>query len=261
MCCNFHQRRDWLSCHQVSPSFFPASLPLRSPRHPAGSEAGRRESELALVNILTEILSTDAPPTPMNAKQLLYYLCIYMIFGSSLKLYSCTVPSLPPSSTPFSLPLCLPPRSALSKCCIIMLGIILIPPLPQPSNLQPHPSNSSVLQGVQRCGGFGRRWGGEIGEVGMSFSCAAAKWWWNHMEAGGGVCKEGNREMGGGEGKLHGSVNDFLAVQRDVKDRLTRDGVASKLMSYTFHAEKEKGKRRGRGGRRDGAGGTRWWQR
>lgn len=68
------------------------------------------------------------------------------------------------------------------------------------------------------------------------------------MEAGGGVCKEGNREMGGGEGELHGSVNDFLAVQRDVKDRLTRDGVASKLMSYTFHAEKEKGKRRGRGG-------------
>lgn len=44
------------------------------------------------------------------------------------------------------------------------------------------------------------------------------------MEAGGGgVFREGNREMGGtGErGELHGSVNDFLAVQRDVKDRLT----------------------------------------
>ena len=42
-----------------------------------------------------------------------------------------------------------------------------------------------------------------------------------------GVCREGNREMGWGgvgeeqAGELHGSVNDFLAVQRDVKDRLT----------------------------------------
>ena len=42
-----------------------------------------------------------------------------------------------------------------------------------------------------------------------------------------GVCREGNREMGWGgvgegqTGELHGSVNDFLAVQRDVKDRLT----------------------------------------
>lgn len=42
------------------------------------------------------------------------------------------------------------------------------------------------------------------------------------MEAGrGGFCGEGNREMGGREGVLHGGVNDFLAVQRDVKDRLT----------------------------------------
>lgn len=42
------------------------------------------------------------------------------------------------------------------------------------------------------------------------------------MEAGGGVvCREGNGEMGEREGELHGGVNDFLAVQRDVKDRLT----------------------------------------
>lgn len=64
---------------------------------------------------------------------------------------------------------------------------------------------------------------GEFGGGGMSFSCAAAKmmmkpyggwwWWWG--------CREGNKEMGDGEGELHGSVNDFLAVQRDVKDRLT----------------------------------------
>lgn len=42
------------------------------------------------------------------------------------------------------------------------------------------------------------------------------------MEAGGGgVCREGNREMGGREGELHSGLNDFLAVQRDVKDRPT----------------------------------------
>lgn len=39
--------------------------------------------------------------------------------------------------------------------------------------------------------------------------------------SGSGVCREGNREMGEQEGKLHSGINDFLAVQRDVKDRLT----------------------------------------
>lgn len=60
--------------------------------------------------------------------------------------------------------------------------------------------------------------------------------------------------LGGGRGKgvwLHSGLNDFLAVQRDVKDRPTRDGAVSKLMSYTFHAVKEKeGRRRRRGSRR-----------
>lgn len=44
------------------------------------------------------------------------------------------------------------------------------------------------------------------------------------MEAGGcGVCREGNREMGGWgwEGDLHSGLNDFLAVRRDVKERPT----------------------------------------
>lgn len=35
------------------------------------------------------------------------------------------------------------------------------------------------------------------------------------------VSKEGNGEMVGVWGAIHSSVNDFLAVQRDVKDRLT----------------------------------------
>lgn len=52
-------------------------------------------------------------------------------------------------------PLSLPSHSALSKCCIITLGIILIlSPHPRSSSLEPHPSNVSVLQGVQwRVGG------------------------------------------------------------------------------------------------------------
>lgn len=68
------------------------------------------------------------------------------------------------------------------------------------------------------------------------------------MEAGGG----GGGGAGWREGKgvwLHGGLNDFLAVQRDVKDRPTRDGAVSKLMSYTFHTVKEKEGRRRR--RRD----------
>ena len=55
------------------------------------------------------------------------------------------------------------------------------------------------------------------------------------MNVGGGeVCREEkgvNGELGSGAV----CVNDFLAVQRDVKDRLMRDGAERKLMSYTFH--------------------------
>lgn len=50
---------------------------------------------------------------------------------------------------------------------------------------------------------------------------------------------------GGSKGRglgawLHGGLNDFLAVQRDVKDRPTQDGAVSKLMSYTFRTAEEK---------------------
>lgn len=56
------------------------------------------------------------------------------------------------------------------------------------------------------------------------------------MEAGGVRGSQGGKT--GGE--QHSGLNDFLAVQRDVKDRLMWDGVASKLMSYILDGVKEK---------------------
>lgn len=47
-------------------------------------------------------------------------------------------------------------------------------------------------------------------------------------------------EEGKQEGEQHSGLNDFLAVQRDVKDRPMRDGVASKLMSYILDGVKGK---------------------
>lgn len=60
------------------------------------------------------------------------------------------------------------------------------------------------------------------------------------------------REMEGqGERKEEREVaNDFLAEQRDVKDRLAWDSVASKLMSNTAPDEKEGKEGRGGGGTR-----------
>lgn len=69
-------------------------------------------------------------------------------------------------------------------------------------------------------------------------------------------------EEGKQEGEQHSGLNDFLAVQRDVKDRPMRDGVASKLMSYILDGVKGKNgdvgggvriKREGCGDCRDGA--------
>lgn len=42
-----------------------------------------------------------------------------------------------------------------------------------------------------------------------------------------------------------------------MKDRLTQDGVASKLMSYTFYTEERKGKKGGEGEGREERGSRR----
>ena len=83
-----------------------------------------------------------------------------------------------------------------------MLGIILIPlPLPSPSSLEPHPSNSSVLQRVQsgrrRCGG-GRLEG---------LACLSLVQVQNDDET------IWMLVVGALERGLHGCINDFLAVQ------------------------------------------------
>lgn len=154
--------------------------------------------------------------------------------------YSSALPSPPPPFSPsFPFPLFL-----LSSFCSIK--VLYHYAWDNPDPLAPPLSFKSWASPLKffcftGCTDGGRRkmWGEDEG-VGMSFSCATAKWGWCS-----GVCREGNKEMGGMGGELHSSVNDFLAVQRDVKDRLTWDGVVSKLMSWTFHVVKEKEKGEG----------------
>lgn len=162
-------------------------------------------------------LLADVPTAPMNIK---YFLLLslhlhvfFFSFSEQLKLYFC---SLPASSAP-------------SDCWIFADGIILSPPASFKAWASPH---SSVLHRtfLHMCSGW------------HSFFLCYCKMmmkpyrgWWCQG------CKGGKQE-----GEQHSGLNDFLAVQRDVKDRLMWDGVASKLMSYILDGVKKR-KKRGRG--------------
>lgn len=139
----------------------------------------------------------------MNAKQFLYYLCIYMIFRSSLSF-------IPPAFPLLHLLALLPFLSALLLCqsavSLRTPGIILIPsPLPPSSSLEPHPSDSSVLQGVQSgVGGWqeGRGVGWDVFFLVLLQNDDETIW--RLVVAG--VCREGNREMGWGGGGTGGGA-------------------------------------------------------
>lgn len=222
-------------------------------RHPAGSKAGEREieRELALVNIHTEI-SPHWCATHSHECQTVPLLSLHLHdFCKQLKLYSSSLPSPPPPcSPPFSFPsvgLCL---SALSKCCIITLGIILIP-FASPTSFQiwASPFRFLCFTGYSDWRG---RWVQREGWRGLFLLQNDDETIQRLV-----VWREGNWQIWGwGDYTQWPKWLLSSAARCEGRTDLRRRGEQTNELHIS--CRERKGKKRGRGG---GAGGARWWQR